>query len=65
MLKEDNMDELKELQAIINTLQELEIRPTPANVNYLLGIYQAIQRLIDAAKERKKAETGAEVTADG
>lgn len=55
------MNDLKtKIQAVINTLELLNMPPTYDNVNYTLGIYNTLVEVRDAIQEEKK-----EVVEDG
>lgn len=49
------MNDLKvKIQAVINTLELLNMPPTYSNTNYLLGIYNTLVEVRDAIQEEKK-----------
>ena len=48
------------IQAVINTLELLNMPPTYNNVNHMLGIYNTLAEVRDAIQEEKK-----EVVEDG
>lgn len=55
------MDELStKIQAVINTLETLEIPATYNNVNRMLGIYNTLVEVRDSLKEREKTAEGGE-----
>ena len=50
------MDELRtKIQAVINTLEILEMPTTYNNVNRMLGIYNTLVEVRDSLKESEKA----------
>lgn len=52
------MDTVGMIQAIINTLQALDIKATYENMDKLLGCMQLLAKVRDALKAEKEADDG-------
>ena len=50
------MNNTEKIQAVINTLEKLEIPATYDNVNRMLGIYQTLMEVRDSKPEEKAVE---------
>lgn len=59
------MNDLRmKIQAVINTLELLNMPPIYDNVNHMLGIYNTLVEVRDAIREEKK-EVAEDGTGDG
>lgn len=57
------MNNTEKIQAVINTLESMEIRSTYDNMNRMLGVYQTLAQVRDdlaAEEEKDGGETDAE-----
>ena len=59
----DNLTNEQKLQAVINTLETLDIKPTYDNTNKLLGIYRTLAEVRDAIHNEEAAEDAGETDA--
>ena len=50
------MNDKEKIQAVINTLEKMEIPATYDNVNRMLGVYQTLIEVRDSKPEEKAVE---------
>ena len=60
----DNLTNEQKLQAVINTLETLDIKPTYDNTNKLLGIYRTLAEVRDAIHNEEAAKDAGETDAE-
>lgn len=58
------MTNAEKIQAVINTLEQLEIRGTYDNTNRLLGVYQTLAEVRGELKEKEAGEDAGEAAAE-
>ena len=54
------MTNAEKIQAVLNTLERMEIRSTYDNTNYMLGIYNTLTEVRDDLQAKEGAEDGGE-----
>ncbi len=58
------MTNSEKIQAVLNTLERMEIRSTYDNTNYMLGIYNTLTEVRDDLQGKEAPEDGGEADAE-